>query len=58
MSERESLPGLETGRGDLILPGIELLLALARRYSRPHIRVSDFGILEGVILDLFSSSFD
>lgn len=58
VSERENLTGLETGRGDLIMPGIEILTTLAVRFFRPHIRVSDFGLLEGLLLDLSTSSID
>lgn len=58
VSQREQLPGLEAGRGDLIMPGIQILLSLAKGFSRPHIRVSDFGLLEGVLLDLSNSSSD
>lgn len=58
VSERENLTGLEVGRGDLVMPGIEIITALAVRFSRPHIRVSDFGLLEGLLLDLSTSSID
>ena len=58
VAQREQLPGLEAGRGDLILPGIEILLALAKCFARPHVRVSDFGLLEGLLLDLSSSGSD
>lgn len=58
VTQREELPGLEAGRGDLIMPGIQILQALAKAFSRPHIRVSDFGLLEGVLLDLSNSSSD
>jgi len=58
VSQREELPGLEAGRGDLIIPGIQILLSLTKGFSRPHIRVSDFGLLEGVLLDHSNSSSD
>lgn len=58
VQQRERLPGLEAGRGDLIMPGIEVLLALARRFSRPQIRVSDFGLLEGILLELAAARID
>lgn len=58
VTERESLPGLETGRGDLIMPGIEILTTLASGFSKHHIRVSDFGLLEGLLLDLSTSRID
>ncbi|MDT8420714.1 MAG: hypothetical protein RQ754_09800 [Desulfuromonadales bacterium] len=58
IARREQLPGLEAGRGDLILPGIEILQALLERFSRDHLRVSDFGLLEGLLLDLHTASID
>lgn len=51
MAERETLPGLEPGRGDLIIPGLELVLALCRYFQQPAIQVSDAGLLEGILLD-------
>jgi exopolyphosphatase/guanosine-5'-triphosphate,3'-diphosphate pyrophosphatase len=49
---REALPGMEKGRGDLILPGLYLVLAILERFGRDRLVVSDFGLLEGVLLDL------
>ena len=53
--ERESLPGMETGRGDLILAGIEIILSLMQQLNNRSFTVSDFGILEGLLLSLESS---
>jgi len=50
--ERELLPGMETGRGDLILPGIDILQSIMARIAAPTVIVSDFGLLEGVLCDL------
>lgn len=50
--EREELPGMEKGRGDLILPGLRIVLALLDTLDRKRITVSDFGLLEGVLLSL------
>jgi exopolyphosphatase/guanosine-5'-triphosphate,3'-diphosphate pyrophosphatase len=50
--ERESLPGMEKGRGDLILPGIRIVLNLLERLGRRQLTVSDFGLLEGALLSL------
>jgi len=49
--EREALPGLEPGRGDLIIPGLELVIALCRYLKKPSLLVSDSGLLEGILLD-------
>lgn len=52
VAEREALPGMEKGRGDLILAGLEILLTLLRTLRGNHLVVSDFGILEGLLLSL------
>ena len=53
--ERESLPGMEAGRGDLIIAGIEVILNVMQQLSNTSLTVSDFGILEGLLLSLESS---
>ena len=50
--EREDIPGMEKGRGDLILPGLRTVLALMALFQKDSLVVSDAGLLEGVILDL------
>lgn len=50
--QREALPGMEAGRGDLIVPGLHLVLTLLRCFSKTNLLVSDFGLLEGLLLDL------
>ena len=52
IAERETLPGMEVGRGDLIIPGIEILLCLSQKFSQNDLRVSDSGLLEGILLNL------
>lgn len=51
-SEREALPGMEKGRGDLIVAGLEILLDLLKIMSAERLIISDFGILEGLLLSL------
>ncbi len=51
VQEREKMPGLEQGRGDLIIPGLELLLALIHYFKKESILVADAGLLEGILLD-------
>ncbi len=48
--ERENLPGMEPGRGDLLPAGMEIILALAERLGVDQITVSDAGLLEGLSL--------
>lgn len=50
--QREELPGVEEGRGDLILPGLQLVLGIMHALRKETLRVSDFGLLEGTILSL------
>lgn len=50
--ERELLPGMEPGRGDLIVPGLRVFLALFEFLGHKSLTVSDFGLLEGILLDL------
>jgi exopolyphosphatase/guanosine-5'-triphosphate,3'-diphosphate pyrophosphatase len=50
--ERLALPGMEAGREDLIVAGIEIVLAILQRFEKPALKVSDFGLLEGVLLSL------
>lgn len=51
-AEREELPGLEKGRGDIIVSGVMILLAIMERLGVRELVVSDFGLLEGVLLGL------
>ena len=48
--ERDSLIGMESGRGDLILPGLQILLTLTRSLQLSGLKVADSGLLEGVML--------
>jgi len=52
LAEREQLAGMEKGRGDLILPGLEIILTLLKKHKFPHLIVADAGLLEGVFLGL------
>jgi len=50
--EREALPGMEEGRGDLIIPGLYILTALLKLFGKEGLIVSDFGLLEGLLLQM------
>lgn len=56
VTQREQIPGLETGRGDLILPGLRIVLGIFHRFARRSMKVSDFGLLEGLLLQMGDSS--
>ena len=53
--EREELPGLEKGRGKVILPGCAILLAMMEFFQVARVSVSDFGILEGIVREILVS---
>lgn len=46
------IAGLEEGREDLIIAGTLLTMKTLERFAIPAVKVSDFGLLEGVLLDL------
>jgi exopolyphosphatase/guanosine-5'-triphosphate,3'-diphosphate pyrophosphatase len=50
VDERENLPGMEKGRGDLIPIGIGIVLELMRQFRSQTLTISDFGLLEGILL--------
>ena len=50
MAQRERLTGMEPGRGDLILPGLDVLLRLLPKLQLTEIVVADAGLLEGLFL--------
>jgi exopolyphosphatase/guanosine-5'-triphosphate,3'-diphosphate pyrophosphatase len=52
VAAREGLPGMEKGRGDLILPGLRIVQSVLALFGRQALTVSDFGLLEGILLDL------
>ena len=49
--ERLLVPGLEKGREDLIIAGILVTLKTMETFGFAHLKVSDFGLLEGVLLN-------
>jgi len=48
--ERLMVPGLEKGREDLIIAGILITVNTMETFGFRHLRVSDFGLLEGLLL--------
>lgn len=49
--QRRTIPGLEKGREDLIIPGTAILLEIMDLFQSPALTVSDAGLLEGVLLE-------
>jgi exopolyphosphatase/guanosine-5'-triphosphate,3'-diphosphate pyrophosphatase len=52
-AERRSLAGLEAGREDVILAGTLILLEVMERFGFSECLVSDYGLREGVLIDLW-----
>jgi exopolyphosphatase/guanosine-5'-triphosphate,3'-diphosphate pyrophosphatase len=52
LRERRAIPGLESGRADIILAGAIILAASMERLGYHELRVSDDGLREGILLDL------
>lgn len=48
----QQITGLEEGREDLIIAGTLLIMKTLEMFAFPAMKVSDFGLLEGVLLDL------
>jgi exopolyphosphatase / guanosine-5'-triphosphate,3'-diphosphate pyrophosphatase len=50
LEERLTVPGLERGREDLIIAGILITLHTMERFGFMSFKVSDYGLLEGLIV--------
>jgi exopolyphosphatase/guanosine-5'-triphosphate,3'-diphosphate pyrophosphatase len=50
--QRENIIGMEQGRGDLIPHGISIILAFCRTMSQGNLKVSDSGLLEGLLMEM------
>jgi exopolyphosphatase/guanosine-5'-triphosphate,3'-diphosphate pyrophosphatase len=48
--ERDLLPGLAEGRGEILPAGIKIYLILLELLAAPQMTVSDSGLLEGILL--------
>ncbi|MDD2273446.1 MAG: exopolyphosphatase [Desulfuromonadaceae bacterium] len=48
--ERLSIKGVEKGREDLIIAGLVVILSVMDRFGFKRLKVSDFGLLEGLAL--------
>lgn len=49
--ERMNMTGLEPGRADLIIPGIQFTINILESFGIDGLTVSDYGLLEGVFLE-------
>jgi exopolyphosphatase/guanosine-5'-triphosphate,3'-diphosphate pyrophosphatase len=55
-AERLSVPGLEKGRGDLIVPGGFILLLTMQILDFAEVVVSEYGLREGILVDYYKRS--
>jgi exopolyphosphatase/pppGpp-phosphohydrolase len=53
LNDRRTLRGLEPGREDIILAGAVVAQELMVRYGYVSMLVSDWGLREGIVLDLY-----
>ena len=53
LAERRNIRGLEKGREDIILAGAVVVQEIMGRYEYNEMLVSDWGLREGIVLDLF-----
>lgn len=53
LQERRAMPGLETGREDIILAGAVVTQEIMKRFGFKTVLVSDWGLREGIVLDLY-----
>lgn len=53
LKERRAIPGLEHGREDIILSGAVITQEIMDRFGFAMMVVSDWGLREGVVLDLY-----
>lgn len=51
-AERAAMPGLEEGRADLIIAGTIIVLRTMEDFGFDEMVVSDYGLLEGLLIDL------
>ncbi|MEW6675657.1 MAG: Ppx/GppA phosphatase family protein [Nitrospirota bacterium] len=52
LKERKNVKGLEPERADLIIPGIQFTINIMECFKFDELTVSDYGLLEGVLLDI------
>jgi exopolyphosphatase / guanosine-5'-triphosphate,3'-diphosphate pyrophosphatase len=55
VAKRRTIRGLEQGREDIILAGAVVTQAIMRRFRYTSMLVSDWGLREGIVLDLYEN---
>jgi exopolyphosphatase/guanosine-5'-triphosphate,3'-diphosphate pyrophosphatase len=51
LEERAALPGMEKGRADIMVPGLQIVRSLLDITGSDALRISDAGLLEGLLLE-------
>ncbi|MEW6416584.1 MAG: Ppx/GppA phosphatase family protein [Nitrospirota bacterium] len=51
LKERKNIIGLEPGRADLIIPGLQFTIKVMEIFGFDELIVSDYGLLEGILLE-------
>jgi exopolyphosphatase/guanosine-5'-triphosphate,3'-diphosphate pyrophosphatase len=57
LAERREIPGLESGREDIILGGALIVAEILRGLGREELTVTDGGLLEGLLIDHVERSY-
>jgi len=52
LKERKNIRGLEPGRADLIIPGLQFTIKVMEIFGFDELIVSDYGLLEGILLEI------
>ncbi len=52
LQERRMIRGLDPGREDIVLAGAVVVQEVMRRFGYTSMLVSDWGLREGIVLDL------
>ena len=56
--ERRAMPGMNPRRSDIILSGNAIAIALLRALGQEEVRVCDYALREGIIVDYLQSNHD
>ncbi len=57
IEERKAIPGLEPGREDIILAGAMVIGEIMKRSEKEEMIVSDWGLREGILFDLYERAY-
>ncbi|MFZ3066309.1 MAG: Ppx/GppA phosphatase family protein [Nitrospirota bacterium] len=57
IEERLNIPALEKGREDLIIAGTAIVLSVMEKFGFREMTVCDYGLREGIVIDLYYKIF-